>query len=94
MHHGFQHVGRKLGAGVNDVAREAALVDLGGVDIDDGHVLGVLLTVGIDGERRGENNMSQDAAIPDPRQVLAEGGESFHLLNRSHISEKAWSRAW
>ena len=47
---GREHVGRKLGAEVDDVTRKAAGIDLGGIDIDYGHILGVLLGAGADGD--------------------------------------------
>lgn len=51
-HHGGEHVGRELGAKIGDITRKAAWIDLGGVDIDDGHILDVLLSAGPDGSGR------------------------------------------
>ena len=50
IYHASEHFRRELGAEVDNVARKAARIDLGGVDSNDGHVLGVLFGASTDGD--------------------------------------------
>lgn len=85
VHHPSKFVGWYAGAEVNGIAVEIACIDLRVVDLDDGPILGVSLCANTDIDRRGENDVSKNAAlrsVPVSRNVLVEDIEPFDHLPR------------
>src|SRR3984957_20457344 len=64
MHHAGEHVWRVLSSEVDNVASEPAGFNLGGVNSNDGDILGVLLLLGVstDDDRGREKNVAQSTA--------------------------------
>ena len=82
VYHGSEHLGRILGAEVDNVAPNAGWIDLGGVDFNNGNILCVLVGVGA-GDDGGEDDMAKDMAFVDRSahlKLLPEGGETLCLL--------------
>ncbi len=82
-HHTSELADWDAGTEVDGIAVEIARVDLGGVDLDDGPVLGIILAAAADSNGRREDDMAQNAALrggPVSRNILVEGLELFHPL--------------
>lgn len=80
-HHSDEHVDPDLGAKVNDVTLKVGSIDLGGVNLNDGKILGALPHVKTKLNGRGVNNMAQHThvwASPACWDVPVEDVESPH----------------
>jgi len=73
------------GTKVDGIIVEIARIDLGGVDLDNGPVLGITLVADTDVDERRENDIAQNATTRGglvSRNVMVEVVEPFHRLPR------------
>jgi hypothetical protein len=87
MHHAGEHVGRVLSSEIDDVSSKPAGFDLGGVNSNDGDILGVLLLLGASTDDDGgrKDNVAQSTAGvggPVRGELPFEVGESLNLRLR------------
>src|SRR6266849_8114108 len=88
MHHAGEHVGRVLSSEIDDVSSKPAGFDLGGVNSNDGDILGVvllLLSASTEDDGRRKDNVAQSTAGvggPVRGELPFEVGESLNLRLR------------